>query len=79
MSGSRKSNTRISKLHERALRIMYNDYETLFSDLLGNDDSSGVLHTNVQTRLTEMCKVKHDISGNAFKDLLTSVDPKCSE
>ena len=39
MSGSRKSNTRISKLHERALRIMYNDYETLFSDLLGNDDS----------------------------------------
>ena len=31
---SRKTNNRINKLHERALRLVYDDYESTFEDLL---------------------------------------------
>ena len=35
----RSSNTRINHLHERTLRIVYNDNESTFEDLLKRDDS----------------------------------------
>ena len=31
---SRKTNNRINKLHQRALRLVYDDYESTFEDLL---------------------------------------------
>ena len=34
---SRKTNNRINKLHERALRLVYSDYESTFEDLLTKD------------------------------------------
>ena len=34
---SRKTNNRINKLHERALRLVYIDYESTFEDLLKAD------------------------------------------
>ena len=34
MSCNRRANNKINKLHEGALRLAYNDYETLFSDLV---------------------------------------------
>ena len=44
---SRKSNDRINKLHERDLRLIYDDYKTSFSDLLAIDGSFTIHHTNV--------------------------------
>ena len=44
---NRKANNRINKLHEGALRLIYDHYETLFSDLLAKDDSYTVHHTNI--------------------------------
>ena len=34
---SRTANNRIDKLHEQALRLVYDDYETLFSDIITID------------------------------------------
>ena len=35
---------RINKLHERALRLIYNDYESTIENLLTNDGSFTVHH-----------------------------------
>ena len=45
---SRKTNNRINKLHERTLRLVYNDYES-FEDLLTKDGSFIVHHYNIET------------------------------
>lgn len=68
MLRSRKQNNRITNLHERALRIKYNDYERSFSDFLENNGSFSVHHTNVQTLLIEIHTIKHNISGTVFED-----------
>ena len=44
----RYSNTRINNLHERALRIVYNDNELTFEDLLKKDNSVSIHHTNIR-------------------------------
>ena len=44
---SRRANNRINKLHERALRLAYDDCETSFSDLLPINCSFTVHHTNI--------------------------------
>ena len=44
---SRKTNNRINKLHERALRLVYNDYESTFEDLLTKDGSFTLHHYNI--------------------------------
>ena len=44
---SRKTNNRINKLHERALRLVYNDYKSTFEDLLTKDGSFTVHHYNI--------------------------------
>ena len=46
---SRTINTRINNIHERSLRIVYNDHESTFSELLMNDKSFTVHHRNNQT------------------------------
>ena len=44
----RYSNTRINHLHEKALRIVYNDNESTFEDLLKKDNSLSIHHKNIR-------------------------------
>ena len=37
MFHSRKLNSRVNKLHERVLRIVYQDYASLFTEILEKD------------------------------------------
>ena len=68
---SRTANNKINKLHERAIRIIYDDYENTFEDLLAQDGSFTVHHMNIQTLILEIYKVKNNIStNNSMKDLL---------
>ena len=55
---NRRTNNRISKSHERALGLTYDDYETSLSDLLAKYGSFTVHPTNIQTLLLEMYKIK---------------------
>ena len=69
MFRGRRANDRMNKLHERALRLVYKYYETSFSDLFAIDGSFTVHHTNIQTLLLEMYKIKHNLSKSCLKDL----------
>ena len=68
---SRKTNNRINKLHERALRLVYRDYESTFEDLLTKDGSFTVHHYSIQTLATELYKVYNNISQTTFGELFT--------
>ena len=43
----RSSNNRINHLHETTLRIVYNDNESTFDDLLKKDNSVSIHHKNI--------------------------------
>ena len=65
-----KTNNRINKLHERALRLVYSDYESMFEDLLTKDGCFTVHHYNIQTLAVELFKV-YNISQTIFGELFT--------
>ena len=63
---SRKINGKINSLHKRALRLIYEDCDSTFEELLEQDGSFSVHHTNIQTLAIEMYKVYHGISVQIF-------------
>ena len=62
MFHSRKLNGRINRLHERALRIVYNDDKSTFNELLIKDESYTVHERNIQTLAIELYKVAYGLS-----------------
>ena len=58
MLHSRSNNNKIKHLHERCLRIIYNDKQSSYEKLLIKDDTVSILHRNIQTLATEMFKAK---------------------
>ena len=58
---SRKMNNKINYIHERALRLVYEDYKTSFEELLSKDNSVSIHHRNIQDVAIEMFKVKNDL------------------
>ena len=54
MFHSRSSNTKINRLHERALRLVYNDFQSTFDELLIRDKSFLIHHQNIQTLAIEI-------------------------
>ena len=66
---SRTLNHRINRIHERGLRIVYEDYETSFDDLLKKDRSVRIHHRNVQLVAVVMFKVKNDLCPELMKCL----------
>ena len=68
---SRSTNGRNNYLHERALRLIYDDQELTFEELLQKDGSFTIYHYNIQTLCTELYKVYHNLSQTIFSDLFT--------
>ena len=62
MCHSRTNNRRIDRLHERCLRIIYNDKQSSFKELLEKDSSVSIHERNVQILTTEMYKVSNNFS-----------------
>ena len=54
MFHSRKSNNRINSLHERTLRIVYNDTKSTFSQLLEKDNAVTIHQKNLQILVTKI-------------------------
>ena len=71
---SRKSNRKINRLHERALRIVYNDYERTYEELLYHDNSFSIHDQNIHRLATEIYKVANDLSVGDFKNLFDFKD-----
>ena len=70
---SREMNRKINHIHERALRLVYDDYVTSFEDLLIKDKSVRIHHQNVQKVAIEMCKVKNNLSPAFIKNLFCEI------
>ena len=62
MCHSRTLNNKINRIHERALRIVYNDYKSNFKELLERDHSFTIHERNIQYLSIETYKVKNGLS-----------------
>ena len=60
-------NTRINRIHERALRMVYDDYESSFLVLLNKDKSFTIHKRNIQTMAIEKCKVYKRLAPDIMK------------
>ena len=54
MFHSRKLNARINRVHERALRVVYRDFDSSFEELLSRDSSTTLHQRNLQKLMTDI-------------------------
>ena len=69
MCHSRGLNNRINNLHERALRIVHQDKKSDFETLLKNDKSVTIHVRNLHYLVTEVYKVKNNISPEIMREI----------
>ena len=62
MFHSSKLNSRVNKLQERALRIVYQDYASSFTKILEKGNSTTIRNRNIQLLAPELLKVKNGLS-----------------
>ena len=70
MFQSRAAQTKINALHERALRITYNNYYSTFEELLEKDGSVTIHISNIRKLVTEIYKVFNDLGNDSYLELL---------
>ena len=61
-------NNKINRLHERCLRIIYNDKHSNFEKLLVKDNSVSIHHSNIHAFAIEMYKVANGMSSEIMND-----------
>ena len=71
MFHNRSLNHKINRLHERALRIVYQNENLTFQELLDKDNSVTTHHKNLQKLATEMYKIKNHLSPLPMQELFT--------
>ena len=62
MCCNRSLNTKINRLQERCLRIVYNDKKSISNELLVKDGSISIHHKNLEKLAVEMFKVYRGLS-----------------
>ena len=71
MLHSRKITNRVNSLHERALRVVYRDYNATFSELLSKDKSVTIHQRNLQLLATEIFKTKNELNPKIMEEIFT--------
>ena len=69
MMHRRKLNNKMNCLHERCLRVTFNDGLSSFEELLERDNSVSVHNRNTQCLATELYKVFNGICPDIIKDI----------
>ena len=69
MCHNRRLNSKINRVHERCLRIMYNDNKSTFQELLSKDESVTIHQENIRKLVTEMYKVVNNLTPLIFSQL----------
>ena len=77
MLHSRKLNNKINKLHERCLRIVYNNNTSTYEELLETNNSVSVHFRNVQALAIELYKVVNGFSPDIMKDVFPLNENSC--
>ena len=75
---SRQLNRKINHIHERVLRMVYDDYISPFKELLRKDNSVSIHHKNIQLVATEMFKILNNISPPFMRELVSEKDKSCT-
>ena len=75
MFPGRRLNNKINSIHERALRISYQDHISTFQELLNKDNSASIHHRNFQALATEMFKIHRGLSPDILREIFV---PKIS-
>ena len=60
-------NNKINSIHERPLRITYNDSKSTFEELLNKDNFVSIHHRNLQVLPIEMFKIKNNMALEFLK------------
>ena len=71
MFHGRVLNRKINHLHERSLRIVYEDSISLFHELLQKDHSFTIHHRNIESLGIEIYQIKQNLSN----EIMTSIFP----
>ena len=75
MCHNRTTNSKINRVHEKCLRIIYNDKQSSFKTLSEKDSSVSIHDRNVQYLAIEMYKVSNGISpplvSNIFRQKIS--------
>ena len=71
MFHNRKLNKHINLIHERFLRIAYQDHNSTFDELLAKDGSFKIHDRNSQKVLIEIFKVKMKLAPEIMNEVLT--------
>ena len=64
-------NRKINHVHERALRLVHNDYNSTFHELLKKDGSVSFHHRNIRCLAIEMFKVRDGVCPQFMNELFT--------
>ena len=68
---SRSNNNNIKHLHERCFRIVYQDKQSSYENLLVKDGTVSMHHRNIQSLPIEMYKIKNDLSTEILSNVFT--------
>ena len=69
MFHSREPNNHISRIYERALRLVYQDNSLSFAKLLEKDNSVTIHQRNLQVLATEIFKLKNGLGSKTMKEV----------
>ena len=75
MCHGRTINNKINHLHERCLRVIYNDKISSFKELLERDGSVPIHNRNLQILATEIFKVYNNIAPPLFTEIFNKRNP----
>ena len=67
----RSSNTRLNRLHEGALGIVYNNNKSTFEGFIKKDKSVLFHHKNIRLLGIEMYKVKNNLSTHLMSEIFS--------
>ena len=65
---NRTNNNKINRLHERCIRLIYNDKKSSFEVLLQKDGCGSIHHRNLRTLAVELFKVFKGLSPVIFAE-----------
>ena len=71
-----QKNYKINRLHERCLRLLYNDKKSSFEDLLQKDNSVSIHQRNLRALAVEMYRIKNGLAPEIVAEI--SIESKRS-
>ena len=69
MLQNRRNSNIIKNLYDRCLRLIYNNKNLSYEELVTNDSSVSIHYRNMQALATELYKIKNELSPELFTEI----------